>query len=318
MEFGFMLSSEEHGPRELLHQAQLAEQSGLDRVFISDHFHPWLEEQGESPFVWSVIGGIAATTKLAVTTGVTCPTTRIHPAIIAQAAATSQVLLDGRFRLGVGTGEKLNEHITGTPWPPVSVRFEMLEEALEVIRELWEGKIVTHHGAHYTIHNARIYSLPARPPEILMSGFGPRSTALAARIADGFVTTKPDGDAVKRFRDAGGRGAVIAALKVCFAPTREAGQDMAHRLWRNEELPGQLAQELPMPEHFTQASELVTPEAVGRSIPCGPDPAAYLEAIEKYRAAGVDELYINQIGPAQAEFLTFFERELQPQLTAAV
>ena len=180
-EIGLFLSSEEHGPMALLAQAHQAEEAGLRSVFVSDHFHPWLDRQGESPFVWSIIGGIAATTKLKVTTGVTCPTVRIHPAIIAQAAATSQLLLDGRFVLGVGSGEALNEHILGHRWPLTETRHEMLEEAIDIIRRLWQGDTVTHHGRHYTVENARIFSRPETPPPVVVSSFGPEATAMAAR-----------------------------------------------------------------------------------------------------------------------------------------
>ncbi len=318
MEIGFFLSSEEHGPVELVTFAQAAETAGFRSALISDHYHPWLEEQGQSPFVWSVLGALAATTNLRVTTGVTCPTVRIHPAVIAQAAATCAAMMPGRFRLGVGSGENLNEHILGDAWPPVRVRLELLEEAVGIMRELWEGSIVTAHTKHYTVENARLYTLPEAPPAVLVSAFGPKATEVAARIGDGFVTTKPDADAVKRYRAMGGRGPAIAALKVCWAQTREAAVRTAHRLWRTEALPGQLAQELPIPRHFTQAAELVTNDMIGQSIACGPDPAAHVEAINKYIEAGFDELYINQIGKDQAGFLRFFEREVQPQIRERV
>ncbi len=314
MEFGFCLSSEEHGPRELLAFAQAAESAGFRSALISDHYHPWLEEQGQSPFVWSVIGAIAATTNLRVTTGVTCPTVRIHPAVIAQAAATSAVMMPGRFRLGVGSGEKLNEHILGDAWPPVRVRLEMLEEAVAIMRRLWDGGIVTQHLRHYTVENAQLYTLPDVPPPVLVSGFGPKAIEIAARIGDGFVTTKPDADAVKRYRELEGRGPAVASMKVCWAASRDEAVRTAHRLWRTEALPGQLAQELPLPLHFTQASELVSEDKVGRAVPCGPDAEPYVHAIRQYVDAGFDELYISQIGKDQQGFLEFFDREVKPQL----
>src|SRR3954454_19566287 len=171
VEIGYFLSSEEHDPKSLTRQAQLAADSGMGSVAISDHFHPWLDDQGQSPFVWSVIGSIAATTSLSVITLVTCPTMRIHPVIIAQAAATSAALLDGRFELGVGAGENLNEHILGARWPTANERLEMLEEAIHVIRELWSGKEISHRGKHFTVENARIFTLPTSTPKIFMSGF---------------------------------------------------------------------------------------------------------------------------------------------------
>ena len=212
-EIGYFLSSEEHGPQELVRQARLASDAGIGSVWISDHFHPWLDDQGESSFVWSVIGAIAATTPLAVSTAVTCPTMRIHPAIIAQAAATSALLLDGRFELGVGTGEHLNEHIFGDRWPIADQRLDMLEEAVAVMRALWTGEEVTHRGEHYTVEDARLYSTPDAPPSVLVSGFGPKATDLAAKIADGYVSTKPDKDLVDRYRTGGGRGLASAGAE---------------------------------------------------------------------------------------------------------
>jgi G6PDH family F420-dependent oxidoreductase len=195
MEYGIFLSSEETGPKDLVLHGQLAEEAGFREVWVSDHFHPWSDEQGHSPFVWSVLAGLAATTSLTMTTGVTCPIIRIHPAIVAHAAATTAVLADGRFRLGVGSGENLNEHVLGDKWPEASVRQEMLEEAVEVMRLLWEGGAQSHRGRHYTVENARLYDLPDEPVPVYVSGFGPQSAELAGRIGDGFATTKPDEEA---------------------------------------------------------------------------------------------------------------------------
>ena len=315
-EIGFFLSSEEHGPSALVAQARQAEEVGLRSIFISDHFHPWLDRQGQSPFVWSVIGGIAATTRLKVTSGVTCPTVRIHPAVIAQAAATSQLMLDGRFVLGVGSGEALNEHILGHRWPPTETRHEMLEEAVGVIRQLWQGGNVTHHGRYYTVENARIYSRPETPPPVAVSAFGPEATSLAARIGDGLVTTQPSVDTVQQYREQGGRGPVIGAVKVCWDSDESRAIKQAHDLWPTECLPGQLNQELPMPAHFEQAGTLVTEEMVAKAIACGPDPQRHLEVIEQYLNAGFDELYISQIGPDVAGFLSFFAKELRGRLAS--
>ena len=224
--FGYFLSCE-YTPAELLEQARLAEEAGFDALWISDHFHPWTSEQGESPFVWSMIGAISQVCDLPVTTAVTCPTLRIHPAIIAQAAATSALLLgEGRFCLGLGSGEALNEHILGDVWPAADVRLEMLEEAVEVIRELWTGEDVTHHGQHYTVENARIWSLPTTPPRISISGFGPKATDLAARIGDAYTTTTPDQGLLGRFRQKAKVGATAqAGLKVAWADTEDEGWD---------------------------------------------------------------------------------------------
>jgi G6PDH family F420-dependent oxidoreductase len=189
----------------------------------------------------------------------------------------------------------------------------MLEEAIGVIRELFTGDVVRHRGEHYDVDHARLYTLPEEPVPIYMSGFGAKSAQLAGRIADGFINTKPDPDLVAAFQDGGGRGKPMAAgMKVCWAPTKEQGVETAHRVWANEELPGELAQVLPYPENFAQANELITPDMVAQSVPCGPDPEPYLEQITAYADAGFDELHIQQIGPDQDEFFTFFAKELEP------
>ncbi len=271
-EIGLFLSSEEHDPKNLVPQAQRGEEAGFRSVLISDHFHPWIDEQGESCFVWSVIGAIAASTRQRVTTGVTCPTVRVHPAIVAHAAATAHLLLGGAFGLGVGSGEPLNEHILGDRWPPVATRLEMLEEAVSVMRSLWSGHLTTHHGKHYCVETARLYSCPENPPPIYVSAFGPESLELAARIGDGLVTTKPDANAIRRYRELGGRGPAIAAVKICWAEDEASGVRTAHRLWKSEQLPGQLNQELALPTHIEHASKLVTEEMIANTISCGRTP----------------------------------------------
>jgi G6PDH family F420-dependent oxidoreductase len=310
---GVFMSCEEFGPQDLVEQARRAEAAGFHALWISDHYHPWNDEQGHSPFVWSVIGAVAEATDLPVTTGVTCPTVRIHPAIIAQAAATSGVLLNGRFGLGVGSGEALNEHILGDRWPEAEVRLEMLEEAVEVIRILWQGGQRSHHGRHYTVENARVYDLPDELPPILVSGFGPKAIKLAARIGDGFVTTKPAKDDIALYRSEGGKGPVHAGAKVCFMADEEEARATAHRLWPNEGLPGELAQILPTPAHFEQACELVTPDMI--TSPVGPDLDRHVAALQEYADAGVDELFVQQIGPEQDAFFTTWAKEVLPRLS---
>lgn len=319
MKIGYFLSSEEFGPRELVQQAKLAENAGFEGLWISDHFHPWNDEQGHSPFVWSTIGALAqATTRMKITTAVTCPTVRLHPAIVAQAAATSAVLLEGRFALGVGTGEALNEHILGDPWPEADVRLEMLEEAVEVIRTLWQGGMQSHRGRHYSVENARIYDLPSRAIDILVSGFGPKATQLAARIGDGYCTVDPDKDAVDAFRDTAGTGKLVAGgMKVCWDEDEKTARQTAHRLWPNEQLPGELAQILPTPAHFEQANELISEDLVAEGVPCGPDLDKHLDAIEEYRGAGFDELYVQQIGGNHERFFDVYASEILPRFADA-
>jgi G6PDH family F420-dependent oxidoreductase len=315
-EIGYFLSSEEHGPDALVRQAQQAEQAGFRSVWISDHYHSWNDRQGHSPFVWSVIGGIAATTRLRVTTAVTCPTVRIHPAVLAQAAATAALMLPGRFLFGVGSGENLNEHILGARWPRVEVRLQMLEEAVEVMRKLWKGKLTSHDGRFYQVENARIYSLPDEPPPVLMSALGQKSVSLAARVADGLISTQPDRESLERYAAEGGKGPRQGGLKVCWGRDEQAARKTAFELWPNNLLPGQLAQELALPSHFDQATQLVTEDEVAELIPCGPDPERHLASIRQYLDAGFDEVYVSQIGDDQAGFFDFWRRELAPRLGA--
>src|SRR4051795_3980411 len=306
MKIGYFLSCEENDPRSLVAQAKAAQEAGFRALWISDHYHPWNDAQGHSAFVWSVIGALAEATSLGVTTGVACPTLRIHPAIIAQAAATSGVLHEGRFNLGVGSGEALNEHILGEHWPEADVRLEMLEEAVEVMRKLWEGGQRSHRGRHYTVENARLYDLPEQPVPVLVSGFGPKAIRLAARIGDGFCTTEPDADSIGLYRSEGGKGPVHAGTKVCFMADEQEARRTVHRMWPNESLPGELAQVLPTPSHFEQASQLVTPDQL--EVPMGPDLEQHAAALQEYADAGVDELFVQQIGPDQDAFFDEWAR----------
>jgi G6PDH family F420-dependent oxidoreductase len=315
---GIALSLEERSAPEVVDAAAKAERAGFQAGWLSDHFHPWNNEQGNSPFVWSVLGAISAvTSEIPWETAVTCPTMRIHPAIIAQAAATTETLMPGRFRLGVGTGEALNEHILGDLWPRSEIRLEMLEEAIEVIRGLWEGELFSHRGEYYEVDQARIYSLPDAPPPIIVSAFHPKALELAARAGEGFATTKPDGESRARYRELGGTGPTQGALKCCYGADRDACIETAHRLWANEALPGSLAQILPTPEDFEQASTLVTPDKVAESVPCGPDPDEHIAAVQTYVDAGFDEIYIGHIGPDHDAFIDFYAREVLPQFAGA-
>jgi G6PDH family F420-dependent oxidoreductase len=310
---GYFLSSEDRTAREIVEGARMAEAVGFPAAWVSDHFHPWLDEQGQSPFVWSVLGAIAAsTTDLKVTTAVTAPILRIHPAILAQATATTAALMEGRFTFGVGTGEALNEHIFGDRWPVPEERREMLGEAIGLIRDLWKGETVDHHGKHYTVENARIYSLPETLPEILVSGFGPEAIKLAAEVGDGYMNVTPSADQVQAYRDAGGKGRVQGGLKVCYNTDRAEARRLYHHYWRNELVPGQLAQDLPTPTHFEQASSLVTEQMVDESKPLGADPQTHIDAIQEYVDAGYDEVYVAQVGPDQRGFLEFYAKDVLP------
>ena len=310
--FGYFLSSEEYDPASLIKQAVMAQQAGFDALWISDHFHPWLDEQGQSSFVWSVIGAISQVTDLPVTTAVTCPTTRMHPAVVAQAAATAGLLTGGKFNLGVGTGEALNEHVTGARWPSAEERREMLEEAVDVIASLFTGAQVTHHGKHYTVETARLYSRPQPPPPIYVSGFGEESARLAGRIGDGYICVSPEADLVKVFRDEGGGARPVqGGLKACWAPDEAQARATMRRLWPTDFVPGEAAQLLPLPRHFSQLAPLVTDDMI--TAPLGPDPDPYLAAIRAYKQADFDEIYLGQVGGNLEGAFEFFAAEVLPR-----
>ncbi len=313
---GYTLASEEHGARELVAQAARAEEVGFTFAVISDHFHPWVDRQGNSPFVWGVLGAIAESTeRIELATGVTCPTMRIHPAIVAHAAATAASLLPGRFSLGVGTGENLNEHILGDRWPPVADRQERLAEAIEVIRLLWEGGLKSHRGKHYRVENARIYSLPDELPPILVAVAGEKSTDLAAELGDGLFGTSPVAETIERFRERGGDGKpTYGQLDVCWAESEEEAKRTALEWWPNAATSGSHAFELPLPVHFEEITEWVKEDDIAESIVCGPDPQRHLEAISEYAEAGYDHVYVHQVGPDQEGFFDFYSREVLPKL----
>ena len=315
-ELGFALSSEDHPPTELVRQAQLAERAGFTFALISDHYHPWVDAQGHSPFVWSTLGGIAqATSTIRVGTGVTCPTIRIHPAILAQAAATVAAMMPGRFFLGVGSGENLNEHVLGDRWPLPDERLELLEEAVEVIRLLWQGGEQTRRSRHYIVDHARVYTLPDEPPDIFVAATAPKAAELAGRIGDGFISTAPEEQYVQKFAESGGDGKPKLGMMHCAYDTDEkAALERATKLWPNLALKGPLGQDLATPSDFEAAAEMVDEEDVAESTPCGPDPERYLEMIRKYDDAGFTHVYIHQIGENQDEFADFAKRELMPKL----
>jgi G6PDH family F420-dependent oxidoreductase len=311
--YGYFLSGEEYGPAELVKQARLAEEAGFEALWISDHFHPWLDEQGQAGYVWSLIGAISQATSLPVTTAVTCPLMRQHPAIVAQAAATSALLTGNRFTLGVGTGEALNEHIFGDAWPSAEERLDMLEEAVHVIRHLFSGQLVSHHGKHYTVETARLYSVPDEPPRIYMSGFGDKAIKLAARVADGYMCVQPNPDFVRLFRDSGGFDRPVqGGLKVCWHPDAGQARKTMHRLWPNDVIPGEAAQLLPLPRHFGQLAQLVSEDMV--SVPCGPDLAAHVAGVQAYTQADFDEVYIGQVGGEAEGFFEFYATQVFPRL----
>lgn len=305
---GYALSSEEFGPADLVRYARLAEERGFTFALISDHFHPWTDRQGQSPFVWAVIGAIAqATDRLRLGTGVTCPLIRTHPALIAHASATAAALMPGRFFLGLGTGENLNEHILGDRWPEGPVRLEMLAEAIHVIRLLWQGGYQSHHGQYYTVEQARLYTLPEEPPPIYVAAGKATAAQLAASAGDGLIGTAPEKELLSEFETAGGRGKPrIGQVTVCWAKDEAEARKTALEWWPNAVAPGDLGQELALPRYFEQVSELTTEDDVAEKVVCGSDVEAHRAAIEEFADAGYDHVYVHQVGPDQEGFLDFY------------
>jgi G6PDH family F420-dependent oxidoreductase len=318
---GLHLSAEEHPPDVLVRTARRAEEAGFAFVTVSDHFHPWTRRQGQSPFVWGVLGAIAQVTeRIPVGTAVTCPTVRMHPVIVAQAAATAAAMLPERFFFGVGTGERLNECVLGDPWPSAPVRREMLEEAVEIMRALWTGEMMrAHRGRHYTVEDARIFTRPSVPPPIVVSGLGPRAAALAGRIGDGYMHVAPQAEFVDAFRRAGGGDKPsYGKLNVCVADDEAEARRITHELWPTSGLVGELGQQLPTPEHYEQATATVREEDVGRKTLCSADPERHIAALCEYARAGFDHVLVQQCGPDQERLISLYAEEvLEPAKISA-
>jgi G6PDH family F420-dependent oxidoreductase len=309
--FGYKLMSEEHGPKQLIQNAVKAEMAGFAFAAISDHYFPWLAEQGHAPFAWSVLGG------LGLMTAVTCPIMRYHPAIVAQAAATIGVMSDGRFALGLGSGERLNEHVVGQGWPGVIERQERLAEATDIIQGLLAGKIASYRGRHFQLDHAKLFDMPKRKPEVIIAAGGPEAARLAAEKAEGLIVTEPKKELLEAYRGAGGKGPIYAEVALCYAESEAEGRRTAHKYFRWSLSGWPVLAELPHEDAFAAASQYVEPEAVGEEIVCGPSLDEHLEAIAEYADIGCDNIILNQIGPDQALFLEFFEKKLAPALRGA-
>src|SRR3954469_2773862 len=312
MEIGIAISAEEQAPADLVRTAKSAEEAGLGFGLISDHIHPWIDAQGHSGFVWAVLGALAQETEsFRIGTGVTCPTMRIHPGIVAHAAATVACLMPGRFFLGVGTGENLNEHVLGAKWPAPDERLEMLEEAVEVIRLLWQGDYQTHRGKHYTVENLRIFDLPDEPVEIAVAAMQPQAAKLAGRIGDALINVAPKEEIVEKFDEGGGEGKPkYGQMTVCYAKSKDEAKKIAFENWPNALVEGSASQELPLPKDFEQLVEEREADELDGTIPLGPDADEYIEEIRKYEDAGYTHLCIHQIGSDQEAFLAFAQNEL--------
>ncbi|MEU0241293.1 TIGR03557 family F420-dependent LLM class oxidoreductase [Nocardiopsis sp. NPDC006198] len=318
MQIGYKLATEAFGPEELIRQAVLAERAGFDFVEISDHYHPWLDNQGHSPFTWTVLGAIAARTeRIGLVTGVTCPTVRYHPAIIAQAAATLALVSQGRFVLGVGSGERLNEHVVGQEFPDsVHVRHDMLREALEIIRLLWSGGYQSYEGDYLRLEDARVFDLPDTLPLIAVAASGGVSAGLAAEFGDGLFATEAKGEIVRDYRDAGGDGPGYAEVPMAWAQDEHTAAQAALETSRWALTGWKVMSELPNPVNFAAATTTVREEDVLAHFACGPDPERYVEAARKYVDAGFDRLVMQNAGPDPDGFVDFYRRELDGPLRA--
>ena len=306
MEIGYWLSSEEHGPGDLVANAVLAEQAGFEHVLISDHIHPWVDAQGHSPFVWGVIGAIGARTeRVTLGTAVTCPLIRVHPAIVAHAAATAQQLLNGRFFLGLGTGETLNEPVLGGRWPRADERLEMLEEAVALIRKLLGGEYETFRGKHYTVEQLKIYDAPAEAPPLVIAGAAPNAAELAGRLGDGYMNTTADAELVKSFKDAGGSGPLYGKVTGCFAPDEATARGIAKERSPNTAMGGSLSQELALPRDFEAVAELVREDDLEGALALGSDSSAWREKIDEFERAGFTHVCLHDVGEDQRGFIEF-------------
>lgn len=315
MQIGYKLATEAFGPEELICQAVQAEQAGFDFVEMSDHYHPWLEAQGHSAFTWSLLSAIAVKTeRIGLATGVTCPSVRYHPAIIAQAAATMAIISRGRFTLGVGAGERLNEHVVGLGFPGERARHERFREALEIIRLLWEGGYRSYEGKYLQLEDARVFDLPDEPPVIAVAASGPVSVKIAAELGDGLFATEPDGDLVKGWHGLGGRGPAYAEVPLAWAPDEDTAARAVVEKSRFALTGWKVMAELPNPVNFEAATANVTAEQAKEQFACGPDVRRHLEVAQPFADAGFDHLVTQNAGPDPDGFMEFFARELAEPL----
>ena len=315
LKLGYKLMAEEHGPRDLVRNAQRAEQAGFDFAAISDHFFPWLEEQGHSPLAWPVLGALAhATKRLGLMTSVTCPITRYPPAILAQGAATLGLLSDNRFTLGLGAGERLNEHVVGAGWPGRGERHERLSEAVDIIQGLLAGDLTNYRGKYFQLDHARLFDRPDVKPAVAIAAGGTEAARLAGRKGDGLVATEPRPELIEAFVAGGGSGPHYAEVALCYAEREEDARQTAHHYFRWAVTGWPVQAELPDTEGFAAASKHVSPETVAQTVSCGPAPERHLEAIDRFVQAGYDHIILLQVGPDQDRFFDLFERELAPAL----
>jgi G6PDH family F420-dependent oxidoreductase len=317
MRVGFKLIAEAFSPTEIVAQAVRAEEAGFEFVEVSDHFHPWVSEHQHSGFAFSMLAAAAArTSTIELATGVTCPFIRYHPAVVAQAAATTALLSDGRFTLGIGAGERLNEHVVGAGWPPVSVRHEMLREALEIIRLLWSGGYQSYDGKHLKLEDARVFDLPDTLPRIAVAAGGPAAARIAGELGDALFATEPREDLVTAYRSAGGTGPRYAEVPLAWATSEDDAAESARKLFRFGVTGWKVQAELPNPVNFDAATKTVTADHMREQFGCGPDVARHVEVAKQFVDAGFDQLALINAGPDMNGFFDFFTKELGPALRA--
>lgn len=310
-EIGYTMMCEQRSPKDLVEDVIHAERAGFDFAVISDHFHPWLEEQGHSGYAWSILGAAAqATERIPLMTYVTCPLLRYHPAVVAQKAATVAILSDGRFRLGLGAGENLNEHVVGRGWPAADVRHEMLAEAIEIIRSLFEGGYVTYRGDYYDVEDAKLFDLPDEPVEIGVAVSGRESCELAGKMGDFVIATEPEARLVEMFREYGGQGPGVAQIPVCWGEDEAECRRLAREQFRWSAGGWKVMAELPNPVNFDAYTQFVREEDMAELVPCGPDVEGIVEGVRQFTEAGFGHVALVQIGDRQKEFCEFYEREL--------
>ncbi len=315
MDIGYTLMGEQRSPKDLVRDAVTAEQAGFDFLVASDHYSPWLEVQGHSAYVWTVLGAVAqATSAIPFMTFVTCPIVRYHPAVVAQKAATLGVLSDGRFSLGVGAGENLNEHVVGQGWPPVDLRHEMLREALQIIRQLWTGDYVTCRGEHFDVESAKLYDLPDSPIRIGVAGSGASSCSIAADLGDFFIGTEPKPDLKEKYAAAGGTGELVGQFPVCYGADTEATRATLHEHFKWGTLGWKVQAELPGPVNFASAAQYVRAEDMSDAGAWGPETEPYVAMAQSFADAGYSRIALVQVGPEQDNFCEWFSSTLKPAL----
>jgi G6PDH family F420-dependent oxidoreductase len=318
--FGYTLLTEQAGPRALVQHAVAAESAGFDFEVMSDHYSPWLDQQGHAPYAWSVLGAVAqATDQVELMTYVTCPTMRYHPAVVAQKAATVQALSGGRFTLGLGAGENLNEHVVGKAWPPANVRHEMLGEAIGIIGRLFTGGYVDFAGQHFRVDSAKLWDLPERRVPLAVAVSGAQSVELFAPVADAMIAVAPDAELCASWqRHAPDAERIIGQLPICFDADEQAAITRAHEQFRWFGGGWKVNAELPGPAGFAGATQFVRPEDVAAAIPCGPDVDRIVSSASAFWKAGFTDIALCQIGgDHQDEFLEFAQAELLPTLRSA-